>query len=608
GTDPNDSGRILLHKDADPQSSAQLYVEELGHAIDQRLNGNETDAVGDEGELFRSVLTGQLDLNNPNHAEQIEAIRAQDDTALARVDGEDTPVELFFDDEFSNEDLILRPKTLDEVTGTPGSSVLSQIGNWKTADYNREFSGPAAFERIYSHSTADQDLGQWLERKNLPKERPLTAGIQNYLAWASENKDGASLRNWFTKGGAVGLLNGYQNDTLSGKDGIGMNSDVFKHAPIGDLLGLKGTRSGMAGVQAAVEHRMAYGSAESQEGATFFANGKGTAFLNNYKDEQIAAMSPRMLASIPADQMRAAKGGRGLAAAKKVAASDPQVTANRQLLSDPIGVGLEAYLGSGEDPVFAQMDNIIAEYSQELGIEAGASSSSGASSSGASTSSSGLVEIPDTYQHPSMMLLSNIAPNGVPPATDQASLDDFAEQWNLSSNFTYNPALNIHGVTEPGEWPQLGPPAFSPVISPEIGEQVQLGPAGIELQVALTAAHEMSHQQQYESFQTINGSTIEAGSPYQVALEQQTHVLEALAYQSELANISNYVEQVPAGAVSAAELEALRQQARTSRDRHFDAFEDDLQLNLFLQGDIAGLMEYILDGVPDAHLQGPFPP
>ncbi|MEL7370194.1 MAG: NPP1 family protein [Myxococcota bacterium] len=100
GTD--DPGRVLLYEgvgqDMTPQQRQQtltgLYTEELGHALDHRLNGSKNDAWGDEGELFRMVLDGQIDMGNDAHRQQIADIRAQDDTAVAQVDGVMQEVEL----------------------------------------------------------------------------------------------------------------------------------------------------------------------------------------------------------------------------------------------------------------------------------------------------------------------------------------------------------------------------------------------------------------------------------------------------------------------------------------------------------------------------------
>ncbi|UCF33053.1 MAG: hypothetical protein JSV78_12045 [Phycisphaerales bacterium] len=68
--------------------AARTYIEEVGHHLDFQLN--EKDAVGDEGELFRRLLTGEK-LSDA----QIAEIRGENDAGVIEVEGEERKVEFW---------------------------------------------------------------------------------------------------------------------------------------------------------------------------------------------------------------------------------------------------------------------------------------------------------------------------------------------------------------------------------------------------------------------------------------------------------------------------------------------------------------------------------
>ncbi|WP_158622158.1 DUF4157 domain-containing protein [Corallococcus sp. CA047B] len=82
------SGTVLLNESLDPSLAASTFVEEAGHHLDTKLNTEDT--VGDEGELFRRVLSGEK-----LSSQQVADIRAENDKGIIRVDGKDTAVEFF---------------------------------------------------------------------------------------------------------------------------------------------------------------------------------------------------------------------------------------------------------------------------------------------------------------------------------------------------------------------------------------------------------------------------------------------------------------------------------------------------------------------------------
>jgi hypothetical protein len=89
-------GVVYINKDlaaADPGKAARVFVEEAGAHLDAKLN--KVDTQGDEGEMFRRVLSGE-NLS----AQEIGAIRADDDHGTITVDGKKVEVEFWFGEDF----------------------------------------------------------------------------------------------------------------------------------------------------------------------------------------------------------------------------------------------------------------------------------------------------------------------------------------------------------------------------------------------------------------------------------------------------------------------------------------------------------------------------
>ena len=82
------SGTIYLNENlkADPEKLAAYYAEEAAHHIDTLFGKG--DAKGDEGEMFRRVLSGEALTQT-----QINEIRAENDTGTIVVDGKEIEVE-----------------------------------------------------------------------------------------------------------------------------------------------------------------------------------------------------------------------------------------------------------------------------------------------------------------------------------------------------------------------------------------------------------------------------------------------------------------------------------------------------------------------------------
>jgi len=70
----------------DPHRALEIMTEEVGHGLDARLN--ETDSAGDEGDIFARLLAGD-DLSQ----EELDALRAENDSGTIVIDGQEIEVE-----------------------------------------------------------------------------------------------------------------------------------------------------------------------------------------------------------------------------------------------------------------------------------------------------------------------------------------------------------------------------------------------------------------------------------------------------------------------------------------------------------------------------------
>ena len=89
GAYDSSSDTIYLSKEllaGDPQKAVDILTEEVGHAIDTRVNTS--DSAGDEGELFAKLVGGE-ELS----AEQIQAARSENDHGTIEIDGKTVEVE-----------------------------------------------------------------------------------------------------------------------------------------------------------------------------------------------------------------------------------------------------------------------------------------------------------------------------------------------------------------------------------------------------------------------------------------------------------------------------------------------------------------------------------
>jgi hypothetical protein len=83
-----ESGTVLINSSLDPELAASTYVEEAGHHLDTQLNSK--DSAGDEGELFRRILSGEK-----LSSAQVAEIKAENDHGIIYVDGKAKEVEFW---------------------------------------------------------------------------------------------------------------------------------------------------------------------------------------------------------------------------------------------------------------------------------------------------------------------------------------------------------------------------------------------------------------------------------------------------------------------------------------------------------------------------------
>lgn len=144
--------RFLDH----PELAAKVYMEEVGAYLDTQLKSGDTQ--GDEGELFRKLMSGEK-----LTAAQIAAIRADNDAGVVYVDGKATEVEFSIFDDIWDGIKEVGSRVWDGVTGLVDGVVETVRG----AAYNiwegiSTFGGGIA--KIFSGDFADgfADLGKGL--------------------------------------------------------------------------------------------------------------------------------------------------------------------------------------------------------------------------------------------------------------------------------------------------------------------------------------------------------------------------------------------------------------------------------------------------------------
>jgi len=91
GAYSKENDTIYLSRDlatSDPSKAAEVLTEEVGHALDARLNTS--DAAGDEGRIF-AILSGGGEISDA----ELNELRSENDSGTIVVDGKEVEVEFF---------------------------------------------------------------------------------------------------------------------------------------------------------------------------------------------------------------------------------------------------------------------------------------------------------------------------------------------------------------------------------------------------------------------------------------------------------------------------------------------------------------------------------
>jgi hypothetical protein len=109
------SEKFLSENAGNLDAIASVILEEIGHAVDGRLN--QSDSLGDEGAIFSALVRGET--LNP---QQLGSLRAEDDTATVTLDGQVVEIE---QNASQNGDFALLFDGTDDYVSIPHSSSLS---------------------------------------------------------------------------------------------------------------------------------------------------------------------------------------------------------------------------------------------------------------------------------------------------------------------------------------------------------------------------------------------------------------------------------------------------------------------------------------------------
>ncbi|MFL6665262.1 MAG: hypothetical protein ACJ8G7_24095 [Rhizobacter sp.] len=134
-------GVVYIDRDLaarDPAKAAQTFVEEAGHHLDAKLNT--TDAQGDEGELFRRLLSGEQ-----LSQQTIDSIRSDDDHGTITVDGKQVDVEFWFGEDIVDGVADVASSVVDKTKQAVGDAV--------------DYAGNAARDVVYSVGDAIKETG-----------------------------------------------------------------------------------------------------------------------------------------------------------------------------------------------------------------------------------------------------------------------------------------------------------------------------------------------------------------------------------------------------------------------------------------------------------------
>jgi murein DD-endopeptidase MepM/ murein hydrolase activator NlpD len=167
-----------------PEAIVSVLLEEIGHHIDSQINISDT--PGDEGEIFAGVVQGK-----EFDAGELEALKAEDDTATVMLDGKATVIERALPSTDNAWDIASGDNTrfdpplwrgeVDERWRT--SPQLSQLyTDLSTAVLGRRFGMTAGYAYDQSYF---QGLGKWHAGIDIgaPARTPVRSALGGTVAW-----------------------------------------------------------------------------------------------------------------------------------------------------------------------------------------------------------------------------------------------------------------------------------------------------------------------------------------------------------------------------------------------------------------------------------------
>jgi Ca2+-binding RTX toxin-like protein len=122
---------------------SRVLLEEIGHFVDARINTS--DSAGDEGAIFAELVLG-----NSLDAATLQALKAEDDKAIIKVNGENVLVEQANPSGTPNNDNIPGTSGDDFIQGLAGDDTLSGLGG------NDQLSGGSGSDTLYGGAGKDQ--------------------------------------------------------------------------------------------------------------------------------------------------------------------------------------------------------------------------------------------------------------------------------------------------------------------------------------------------------------------------------------------------------------------------------------------------------------------
>jgi Ca2+-binding RTX toxin-like protein len=206
---------------------AGLLLEEFGHKIDRVLNGN-IDSPGDEGAIFRSLVTGQS-----LSTEMFVGLRSKDDRSTILLDGKAVEVEK--QDFFGDAGGIV---TNDSISGTAGDDNISGLGGndrLSGLDGNDTVNGGDGIDRLFGGNGNDilngdagnDDLNSDAGNDNINGG----AGFDTYSANYSDRLSGLTMIFDSATGNGT-ITVGTETDTLNSIE----NLDFFIGTNFDDTL------------------------------------------------------------------------------------------------------------------------------------------------------------------------------------------------------------------------------------------------------------------------------------------------------------------------------------------------------------------------------------